>query len=101
MPHEALFRSSHKLVMDAAAFEYLFCVEFWQQDRASNDVFAPTIATMGENLHLGLAHGGASNVFGDDFDAIGLLLMILINEVLGGDVQARVPCLTITWTGST
>ena len=95
VPHEALFRSSHKLVMDTATFEYLFCVEFWQQDRTIfNDVFAPTIATMEENLQLGLAHGGASNVFGGNFDAIGLLLMILINRehrvVMS---RRRVPCL--------
>ena len=95
VPHEALFRSSHKLLMDTATFEYLFCVEFWQQDRTIfNDVFAPTIATMEENLQLGLAHGGASNVFGGNFDAIGLLLMIMVNRehrvVMS---RRRVPCL--------
>ena len=31
-PHERLFRSAHKLLMDTATFEYLFCAEFWAGD---------------------------------------------------------------------
>jgi hypothetical protein len=100
-PHERLFRSSHKLLMDTATFEYLFCAEFWSGDGAMfQDIFAGPLLVMEEQLQLqggGASGGGAGGLltaFGGNFDAIGLLLMIRINrehQVIMS--RRRVPCL--------
>lgn len=93
-PHERLFRSSQKLLMDTATFEYLFCQEFWSGDAAVfQEIFAGPLAVMEEQLQLGVGAGGG-NLFGGNFDAIGLLLMIRINrehQVIMS--RRRVPCL--------
>ena len=97
-PHEKLFRSSHKLLMDTATFEYLFCAEFWSGDNTIfQDIFAGPLAVMEEQLQLGGAAAGSNLTglsFGGNFDAIGLLLMIRINrehQVIMS--RRRVPCL--------
>jgi hypothetical protein len=46
-----LFRSAHKLLMDSATSEYLFCHDFWAGDAAIfREVFAPAVAAVDENL---------------------------------------------------
>ena len=48
LPWEALFRSSQKLLVDMATFEYLFCVDFWKGDsQIFRDVFAQTVTSDG------------------------------------------------------
>jgi hypothetical protein len=86
-PHERLFRSSHKLLMDTATFEYLFCNEFWSGDQSVfADIFAGPLHVMEEQLQQGAAAGGGVGIgigggnFGGNFDAIGLLLMIRVNR---------------------
>jgi hypothetical protein len=56
-PYEVLFRSAHKLLMDSATSEYLFCHDFWAGDAAIfREVFAPAIAAVDENLSQFLAN---------------------------------------------
>jgi len=55
--YEALFRSAHKLLMDSATSEYLFCHDFWAGDQAIfHEVFAPAVAAVEENLAQFLAN---------------------------------------------
>lgn len=98
-PHERLFRSAHKLLMDTATFEYLFCAEFWAGDHPGvfSDLFAAPLAAMEEHLAGASASAGpASSLFGGTgtHDAVGLLLMIRVNRehrVIMS--RRRVPCL--------
>lgn len=51
--YEVLFRSAHKLLMDSATSEYLFCHEFWPGDNAIfKEVFAPAVAAVEENMQI-------------------------------------------------
>lgn len=84
-PHERLFRSSQKLFMDTATFEYLFCNEFWAGDPAVFDeLFAAPLAVMEEQVKLvGTSAGPGQSLLGAptaSHDAVGLLLMIRVNR---------------------
>jgi hypothetical protein len=69
---EAIFRSSQKLLVDMATFEYLFCIDFWKGDsQIFRDVFAQPLQAMDEYVQSGI---------NTNFDAIGLALAILINR---------------------
>lgn len=72
-PFEQLFRSLSKLLMDTAAHEYLFCLEFWGEDgrAAFRDTFAPVTAFV-------LASLGAA--VQELHDPLALLLAIRINR---------------------
>ena len=51
--YEVLFRSAHKLLIDSATSEFLFCQEFWAGDpRIFAEIFAPAIAAVDDNLGL-------------------------------------------------
>ena len=84
LPHEPLFRSSHKLLMDMATFEFLFCEEFFGKDgghrRAFSDIARPAAAVMNEQM---LAGGSSSVVHdllrGGNHDVVGLVLMLRVN----------------------
>jgi len=70
---EALFRSLQKLLVDMATFEYLFCIDFWKGDsQIFFDVFAQPLQIMDEYVQ--------SMISSNNFDAIGLALVILINR---------------------
>ena len=72
LPWEALFRSSQKLLVDMATFEYLFCIDFWKGDsQIFRDVFAQPLQAMDEYVQ---------SCINTNFDAIGLALTILINR---------------------
>ena len=72
LPWEALFRSSQKLLVDMATFEYLFCIDFWKGDsQIFRDVFAQPLQAMDEYVQ---------SCINTNFDAIGLALAILINR---------------------
>jgi hypothetical protein len=106
-PREALFRSSHKLLMDTATFEYLFCAEFWGGSGggagAANDVFADIFAgpivVMEDHLRestagLGVGPGAPGAGFGGDVDVVGVALMLRVNtEHQHIMTRRRVPCL--------
>ncbi len=67
-PYEVLFRSAHKLLMDSATSEYLFCHEFWAGDNTIfREVFAPAVAAVEENLSLFLPNC---------HDIVGIILMV-------------------------
>lgn len=71
-PYEVLFRSLHKLLMDTATSEYLFCSSFFGEDTIFSEIFAGSFSVIEEHTNL---------VLPNCFDAIGLLLMIrLTNE---------------------
>lgn len=85
-PYEALFRSSHKLLMDTATSEYLFCQEFWQGDPVIfREIFSAPISVL---------ESAVTNFVPTCNDAIGLLLCIRITHehhlIMS---RRRVPCL--------
>ncbi|XP_042055499.1 vacuolar protein sorting-associated protein 52 A-like isoform X3 [Salvia splendens] len=84
-PYEVLFRSLHKLLMDTAASEYLFCDEFFREQPMFYDIFAGPFTVIGEHLNT---------VLPNFYDAIGLMLMIRIihqNQLIMS--RKRLPCL--------
>ncbi|GAB4861174.1 Vacuolar protein sorting-associated protein 52 [Ancistrocladus abbreviatus] len=68
-PYEALFRSLHKLLMDAAGSEYIFCEDFFGEPSMFYDIFTGAFAVIDEHI---------SSVLSNCFDAIGLMLLICI-----------------------
>nr|GEX15181.1 vacuolar protein sorting-associated protein 52 A [Tanacetum cinerariifolium] len=84
-PYEVLFRSMHKLLMDTATSEYVFCGDFFGEDSVFNEIFSGPFAVMDE--HFG-------TVLPNSFDAIGILLMIRIthqHQLIMS--RRRIPCL--------
>ena len=85
-PYEVLFRSAHKLLMDSATSEFLFCLEFWAGDaELFREVFAPAVAAVEESLALFLPNC---------HDLVGISLMLRINHehqlIMS---RRRAPCL--------
>ncbi|XP_057766628.1 vacuolar protein sorting-associated protein 52 A [Salvia miltiorrhiza] len=88
-PYEVLFRSLHKLLMDTAASEYLFCDEFFRDQSMFYDIFAGPFTVIDEHLNT---------VLPNFYDAIGLMLMIRIihqNQLIMS--RRRLPCLDSYW----
>ncbi|XP_020547644.1 LOW QUALITY PROTEIN: vacuolar protein sorting-associated protein 52 A-like [Sesamum indicum] len=84
-PYEVLFRSLHKLLMDTAASEYLFCNEFFGEQSMFYDIFAGPFSVVDEHLNT---------ILPNCFDAIGLMLMIRIiyqHQLIMS--RRRIPCL--------
>ncbi|KAL0404646.1 UNVERIFIED_CONTAM: Vacuolar protein sorting-associated protein 52 A, partial [Sesamum radiatum] len=84
-PYEVLFRSLHKLLMDTAASEYLFCDEFFGEQSMFYDIFAGPFSVVDEHLNT---------ILPNSFDAIGLMLMIRIiyqHQLIMS--RRRIPCL--------
>ncbi|KAL3830370.1 hypothetical protein ACJIZ3_019172 [Penstemon smallii] len=84
-PYEVLFRSLHKLLMDTAASEYLFCDEFFGEESMFYEIFAGPFAVIDEHLNT---------ILPNCFDAIGLMLMIRIiyqHQLIMS--RRRIPCL--------
>ncbi|KAG8384075.1 hypothetical protein BUALT_Bualt04G0080300 [Buddleja alternifolia] len=84
-PYEVLFRSLHKLLMDTAASEYLFCDEFFGEESMFYDIFAGPFSVIDEHLNT---------ILPNCFDAIGLMLMIRIiyqHQLIMS--RRRIPCL--------
>ncbi|KAL4421397.1 hypothetical protein ABPG75_010688 [Micractinium tetrahymenae] len=70
-PWEVLFRSLHRLLMDTAAHEYLFCLEMWGDESAYRDLFAPI---------LGFVETSLSAMLQELYDPLAIMLMIRINR---------------------
>ncbi|KAH7530046.1 hypothetical protein JRO89_XSUnG0024900 [Xanthoceras sorbifolium] len=68
-PYEVLFRSLHKLLMDTATSEYLFCDDFFGEESIFSDIFAGPFAVIDEHFN---------SILPNCYDAIGLMLMIRI-----------------------
>lgn len=70
-PFEVLFRSLHRLLMDTAAHEYLFCLDMWGQEAAYRDLFSPTLSFIETSLTAALQELA---------DPLAIMLMIRINR---------------------
>ncbi|PIA44168.1 hypothetical protein AQUCO_01700052v1 [Aquilegia coerulea] len=84
-PYEVLFRSLHKLLMDTATSEYLFCDDFFGEETIFYDIFAGPFSVIDEHF---------SSILPNCFDAIGLMLMIRIvhqHQLIMS--RRRIPCL--------
>ncbi|XP_027148999.1 vacuolar protein sorting-associated protein 52 A-like [Coffea eugenioides] len=84
-PYEVLFRSLHKLLMDTATSEYLFCDDFFGEESIFNDIFAGPFAVIDEHFN---------SILPNCFDAIGSMLMIrIIHQHQLIMSRRRIPCL--------
>ncbi|ERN07272.1 vacuolar protein sorting-associated protein 52 A isoform X1 [Amborella trichopoda] len=84
-PYEVLFRSLHKLLMDTATSEYLFCDDFFGEESIFYEIFAGPFAVIDEYFN---------SVLSNCFDAIGLMLMIrIIHQHQLIMSRRRIPCL--------
>ncbi|KAI3891855.1 hypothetical protein MKW92_010563 [Papaver armeniacum] len=84
-PYEVLFRSLHKLLMDTATSEYLFCDDFFGEESIFYEIFAGPFAVIDEHFNL---------ILPNCFDAIGLMLMIrIIHQHQLIMSRRRLPCL--------
>lgn len=85
-PYEVVFRNVHKLLMDTATSEFFFCCDFFEDEAAFRELFAPIITSVVES--------DLANALQDNYDILSVLLMIRINH---GQRQVmtkrRVPCL--------
>ncbi|GAY60507.1 hypothetical protein CUMW_202500 [Citrus unshiu] len=84
-PYEVLFRSLHKLLMDTATSEYLFCDDFFGEESIFYDIFAGPFAVIDEHFNA---------ILPNCYDAIGLMLMIRIihhHQLIMS--RRRIPCL--------
>ncbi|XWS15385.1 hypothetical protein CRYUN_Cryun35bG0091900 [Craigia yunnanensis] len=84
-PYEVLFRSLHKLLMDTATSEYLFCDEFFGEESIFYEIFAGPFAVIDEHFN---------SILPNCYDAIGLMLMIQIiyqHQLIMS--RRRIPCL--------
>lgn len=79
-PYEVLFRSLHKLLMDTASSEYLFCDDFFGEE-----IYVGPFAVIDEHFNT---------ILSNSFDAIGLMLMIRLthqHQLIMS--RRRIPCL--------
>ncbi|KAG9128854.1 hypothetical protein Leryth_009611 [Lithospermum erythrorhizon] len=84
-PYEVLFRSLHKLLMDTATSEYLFCDDFFGEESMFNDIFSGPFAVIDEHF---------TSILPNSYDAIGLMLMIrIIHQHQLIMSRRRIPCL--------
>eukprot|EP00262_Sarcandra_glabra_P008290 TRINITY_DN21642_c0_g1_i1.p1 TRINITY_DN21642_c0_g1~~TRINITY_DN21642_c0_g1_i1.p1 ORF type:complete len:707 (+),score=131.09 TRINITY_DN21642_c0_g1_i1:195-2315(+) len=84
-PYEVLFRSLHKLLMDTATSEYLFCDDFFGEESIFYEIFAGPFASIDEHFN---------SILPNCFDAIGLMLMIrIIHQHQLIMSRRRIPCL--------
>lgn len=84
-PYEVLFRSLHKLLMDTATSEYLFCDDFFGEESIFYEIFAGPFSVIDEHLN---------SILPNCFDAIGLMLMIrIIHQHQLIMSRRRIPCL--------
>ncbi|CAL9772371.1 unnamed protein product [Musa acuminata subsp. burmannicoides] len=84
-PYEVLFRSLHKLLMDTATSEYLFCDNFFGEESIFHEIFAGPFQVIDEHFNT---------ILPNYYDAIGLMLMIrIIHQHQLIMFRRRIPCL--------
>lgn len=84
-PYEVLFRSLHKLLIDTATSEYLFCDDFFGEDSIFYEIFAGPFAVIDEHFNT---------VLPNCYDAIGIMLMIrIVHQHKLIMFRRRIPCL--------
>ncbi|OAY84151.1 Vacuolar protein sorting-associated protein 52 A [Ananas comosus] len=84
-PYEVLFRSLHKLLMDTATSEYLFCDDFFGEESIFHEIFTGPFQVIDDHFNT---------VLSNSYDAIGLMIMIrIIHQHQLIMFRRRVPCL--------
>uniref|UniRef100_A0A383VE33 Uncharacterized protein n=1 Tax=Tetradesmus obliquus TaxID=3088 RepID=A0A383VE33_TETOB len=84
-PYEVIFRNVHKLLVDTASSEFLFCLDFWEEEAAFRELFAPVVAVV---------EGDLAEQLQNQHDVLCVLLMIRLNsEHRSLMARRRVPCL--------
>uniref|UniRef100_A0A2P2MCK2 Vps52 C-terminal domain-containing protein n=1 Tax=Rhizophora mucronata TaxID=61149 RepID=A0A2P2MCK2_RHIMU len=84
-PYEVLFRSLHKLLMDTATSEYLFCDDFFGEESIFYELFSGPFGVVDEHFN---------SILPNSYDAIGLMLMIrIIHQHQLVMSRRRIPCL--------
>ncbi|XP_042477928.1 vacuolar protein sorting-associated protein 52 A-like [Macadamia integrifolia] len=84
-PYEVLFRNLHKLLMDTATSEYLFCDDFFGEESIFYEIFTGPFAVIDEHFNA---------ILPNCYDAIGLMLMIrIIHQHQLIMSRRRIPCL--------
>ncbi|XP_058108450.1 vacuolar protein sorting-associated protein 52 A-like isoform X1 [Magnolia sinica] len=84
-PYEVLFGSLHKLLMDTATSEYLFCDDFFGEESIFYEIFAGPFAVIVEHFN---------SILPNFYDAIGSMLMIrIIHQHQLIMSRRRIPCL--------
>lgn len=84
-PYEVIFRNVHKLLMDTATSEFLFCLDFFEREEVFKELFGPVVAVVEYDLTTAVQ---------ELWDIISVMLMIRINydhrKIM---IKRRVPCL--------
>lgn len=84
-PYEVHFRSLHKLLIDTATSEYLFCDAFFEEASIFYEIFAGPFAVIDEHFNT---------VLPNCYDAIGIMLMIrIVHQYQLIMFRRRIPCL--------
>ncbi|XP_057973228.1 vacuolar protein sorting-associated protein 52 A isoform X4 [Malania oleifera] len=84
-PYEVLFRSLHKLLLDTATSEFIFCDDFFGEESIFYEIFAGPFSVIDEHFN---------SILPNCFDAIGLMLMIrIIHQHQLIMSRRRIPCL--------
>lgn len=47
---QVIFRNVHKLLVDTATSEFLFCLDFWEDEAVFKELFAPVVAVVEGDL---------------------------------------------------
>jgi hypothetical protein len=80
-----IFRNVHKLLVDTASSEFLFCLDFWEDEAVFKELFGPVV---------GVVEADLSTQLQEQTDLLCVLLMIRLNaEHRALMVARRVPCL--------
>jgi hypothetical protein len=59
---QVIFRNVHKLLVDTASSEFLFCLDFWEDEAVFKELFGPVVAVVESDLATQLQVGGSSEV---------------------------------------
>jgi hypothetical protein len=47
---QVIFRNVHKLLVDTASSEFLFCLDFWEDESVFKELFGPVVAVVESDL---------------------------------------------------
>jgi hypothetical protein len=50
MTAQVIFRNVHKLLVDTATSEYLFCLDFWEDESVFQELFVPIVQVVEGDL---------------------------------------------------
>jgi hypothetical protein len=57
-----IFRNVHKLLVDTASSEFLFCLDFWEDESVFKELFGPVVAVVESDLATQLQVTGRGSV---------------------------------------